>query len=240
MGGLIIRKNIRTLSTAELDNLVRAFAAIQKLPAEDPNSFFVIAGYHGEPFRGAGYANPAWWGGYCNHGNILFPTWHRAYLLRLEKALQSQVPGVALPYWDETEEATLTGWHPPRSSSRRTTSSPTGPPSRTRCSRTGSRPRSRTGSCTSRTPATPKPAGYETVRYPFSGLVGTPLDAEGSFVHNAALRERGEEATNQMLNDNIVTWLNYSCFCNSDGEAVPAGIKAKYEDCLDASNYTVY
>jgi hypothetical protein len=34
---------------------------------------------------------------------VLFPSWHRAYLYRLEKALQS-IPGCAdvmLPFWDE-------------------------------------------------------------------------------------------------------------------------------------------
>mmetsp|Transcript_1597 Transcript_1597/g.2275 ORF Transcript_1597/g.2275 Transcript_1597/m.2275 type:complete len:523 (+) Transcript_1597:76-1644(+) len=35
-------------------------------------------------------------------GNVLFPTWHRAFLLKLEEALQSVEPGVTLPYWDET------------------------------------------------------------------------------------------------------------------------------------------
>ncbi|KAF9368912.1 hypothetical protein CPC16_004939, partial [Podila verticillata] len=100
---VVTRKNIRNLTPEEMDNLVEAFSAIQGLHHDDPNSFFVIAGYHGQPFRGAGYANPSWWGGYCNHGNVLFPTWHRAYVRRLERALQSQVPGVAMPYWDETE-----------------------------------------------------------------------------------------------------------------------------------------
>lgn len=50
-----------------------------------------------------GETDSAWWGGYCNHGNVLFPTWHRAYILRFEDALRS-VPGceeVTLPFWDE-------------------------------------------------------------------------------------------------------------------------------------------
>ena len=66
----------------------------------------MIGGYHGEPFRGAGWGNASYWGGYCNHGNVLFPTWHRAYLLRLEDALRS-IPGcedVTLPFWDETSD----------------------------------------------------------------------------------------------------------------------------------------
>ncbi|GKT90672.1 LOW QUALITY PROTEIN: tyrosinase [Colletotrichum tofieldiae] len=239
MGGVITRKNIRNLSKTELDNLVRAFAAIQKLPAEDPNSFFVIAGYHGEPFRGAGYANPAWWGGYCNHGNILFPTWHRAYLLRLERALQSQVPGVALPYWDETEEATLKGGIPPVFLEKEYTfADKTSIPNPLFSYKFQAR-------ITDRLSPIPdanytKPVGYETVRYPFSGLVGTPLDAEGSFIHNEELRKQGEDVTNKMLNDNVVTWLNYSSFYNSDGTEVPAGIKDKYYDCLNAPNYTVF
>jgi len=70
-----------------LIDLIRAWKGIQDLSRRLPNhphSFFRIAGFHGSPFRGAGYANPEWWGGYCNHGNVLFPTWHRAYTYRLE------------------------------------------------------------------------------------------------------------------------------------------------------------
>ena len=36
----------------ELEQLILAFKGIQELPPTDPNSFFMIAGYHGEPFRG--------------------------------------------------------------------------------------------------------------------------------------------------------------------------------------------
>ena len=37
----------------ELETLVLAFSKIQDPNYEDFNSFFTIAGYHGEPFRGA-------------------------------------------------------------------------------------------------------------------------------------------------------------------------------------------
>lgn len=50
MAAIVTRKNIRTLSTTELDNLVKAFAAIQKLDPDEHDSFFNIAGLHGEPF----------------------------------------------------------------------------------------------------------------------------------------------------------------------------------------------
>ena len=69
-----------------LDALMTAWKGIQELEPDDPNSFFVIGGYHGEPFRGAGTTDgQTWWGGYCEHGTVLFPTWHLAYLHRLEK-----------------------------------------------------------------------------------------------------------------------------------------------------------
>ncbi|KAK1635346.1 hypothetical protein BDP81DRAFT_492099 [Colletotrichum phormii] len=43
-----------------------------------------------------------------------------------------------------------------------------------------------------------------------------------------------------MLNDNITTWLNKSSFRNSDGKKVHAGVKDKFDHCLDAPNYTVF
>ncbi|CAF3598182.1 unnamed protein product [Fusarium graminearum] len=68
-----------------------------ELPPDDNNSYFTIAGYHGLP-------EPQ----YCYHGVVLFPTWHRAYLCRLEDALRT-APGcedLALPYWDEASNET--------------------------------------------------------------------------------------------------------------------------------------
>ncbi|MGE8399209.1 MAG: tyrosinase family protein, partial [Burkholderiales bacterium] len=92
---------------AELENLIRAWKGIKDLPANDPNSFFTLGGLHGEPFRDKGKTDPNWWGGYCQHGTVLFPSWHRAYLWRLEEALRS-IPGckdVTLPFWDECSDA---------------------------------------------------------------------------------------------------------------------------------------
>ena len=85
---------------------MRAWKGIKELPPDDPNSFFMLGGFHGEPFRGPGAWANAWWGGYCQHGTVLFPTWHRAYLYKLENALRS-IPGcasVTLPFWDECSE----------------------------------------------------------------------------------------------------------------------------------------
>ena len=47
-------------------------------------------------------------GGYCFHGQILFSTWHRAYVNRLEDALRS-IPGcdaVTIQFLDCCDKAT--------------------------------------------------------------------------------------------------------------------------------------
>jgi tyrosinase len=97
-----------------------AGSMVYRLPADDPDSqhmalfrqamgnaeaiadnrgYNYIAGFHGAP------------GWYCWHHQIsrrtplqarLFLPWHRAYLWWLEQALQDQVEGVALPWWDWT------------------------------------------------------------------------------------------------------------------------------------------
>ena len=88
---------------SKLENLIRAFRGIQALPPDDPKSFFYLAGLHGLPFRGPGVTDPDWYGGYCWHSTVLFPTWHRIHLLEFENALRS-IPGcqdVTLPFWDE-------------------------------------------------------------------------------------------------------------------------------------------
>jgi tyrosinase len=237
---IITRKNIRTMPAEERDDLVRAFAGIQKLDPTDPNSFFMIAGYHGEPFRGAGWGNPQWWGGYCNHGNVLFPTWHRAYLHRLEKALQSIVPGVALAYWDETEEESLKLGIPEYFLS----------PTYVCQNREVIDPNplfsyTFQANITDRLSPIPdanysKAAGYQTVRYPFSGLVGTKKSRERTAVHNEELNKKGMDETNKMLNLNVVTWLNEVQFTNTRGKTIKANVRYKYGACLNAPNYTVF
>lgn len=240
MTKIVTRKNIRTMPAEERDDLVRAFAGIQKLEPTDPNSFFMIAGYHGEPFRGAGWGNPQWWGGYCNHGNVLFPTWHRAYLHRLERALQTIVPGVAMAYWDETEEWSLKNGIPeffltPTYTCKNGEVIDPNPL------------HSYTFQANITDHLSPLPdtnyskgVGYQTVRYPFSGLVGTPKLKKKSEAHNKQLTELGVDETNKMLNLNILTWLNQVDFQNNKGKTIKANVSYKYGACLNAPNYTVF
>lgn len=59
---------------------------------DNTQSFFSVGGIHGLPnipWDGA-TGNPPFnpdsnqWGGYCTHGSVLFPTWHRPYVMLYE------------------------------------------------------------------------------------------------------------------------------------------------------------
>lgn len=244
MPDIIVRKNVRDLTKKEQDDLIRAFVGVQSAKSTDEDSFFVIAGYHGEPFRGAGWGNPQWWGGYCNHGNVLFPTWHRAYLHRLEKALQKHVPGIAIPYWDETEQWTLENGMPEIFLEPKWTygdkvnglSEPIDNPLFSYEFR---------ASIHDNLSPIPdanysKPSGYKTVRYPYSGLVGTDKDKATSEAHNAELDAKGPVVTNGLLNANIKTWLNDPNYVVDGVPVHTAAVASKYAACLNAPNYTVF
>ncbi|EFY86006.1 hypothetical protein J3458_021199 [Metarhizium acridum] len=220
-----------------LEKLIKAWRGIQALPPYHPNSYFRIGGFHGEPFRGPGVSDTNWWGGYCNHGNVLFPTWHRAYLLRLEEALRS-IEGcedVTLPFWDETFDLD----HPIPDILTSPTFPLDGGPRNPLYSYTLQKTLYENVAGNRYT----KPEGYTTVRYPLSGLVGTPKEAEETKVHNAKYDD--PKARNKILNDNVSAWLKGTVKITHDG-----GEKTMYPDtysvaarlrlCLAAPNYTVF
>ncbi|KAI1822754.1 hypothetical protein F4861DRAFT_374615 [Xylaria intraflava] len=234
-----VRKNILNLTKDEKDTLIRAFKGIQTVPAgKDADVFFELAGLHGQPFRGPGYGNKTWWGGYCHHGNVLFPTWHRAYLLALEDALR-KIPGcenLALPYWDEmcgegkgdservipeiftNKTYVLDGKeiHNPLYSYKFAK----GFVDRL------SRPDVDYS----------KPKGYETVRFPYSGL-RSKKDGPRADLHNSTINNLSEAQVIELLNKNVRKYLNG--WTMDDGQYVP-GQRHKYVDTLDAPNYTVF
>ncbi|KAK6338457.1 hypothetical protein TWF730_002518 [Orbilia blumenaviensis] len=233
-----IRKNILDLTTEEKDKLITAWKGIQEKEADDENGFFALAGFHGQPFRGPGYGNASWWGGYCHHGNVLFPTWHRAYILRLEDALRT-IQGcedVTLPYWDEMKgehdgqkeriipkiftdrKYTLNGEeiNNPLYSYRLVQGF------KDRLSRPGV--------------DYGKPKGYETVRYPFSGLVGSN-DERKTNVHNQWMKRFTDEQTTGYLNENLRNWFEDR---DNGQNGIALGLRSKYRLSLAAPNYTVF
>jgi tyrosinase len=84
-----------------------------------------------------------------------------------------------------------------------------------------------------------KPEGYETVRYPYSGLVG-PEFKDKTIAHNNDVNENTPEQVTQILNENIRTWLTAETFKNHEGKDVLAGEADKFRDCLKADNYMVF
>jgi tyrosinase len=239
---LRVRRSIQALqddytsgNKQPLEDLMRAWKGIKALPPDDPSSFFVIGGYHGEPFRGAGWGTASYWGGYCNHGNVLFPTWHRVYVLRLEEALQS-IPGCAdvmQPFWDETSEDSVTSgipWALTRETFELDGEVIPNP------LRSFVLDRNIVDHIGGDNPSYSKPEGYETVRYPLSGLVGNAADLAKTKAHNAQFPSYDDNV--RLLNQNIVNWLGSHVVV--DGKVVPTNVKKKFEECLDAPSFTVF
>ncbi|KAG1751812.1 common central domain of tyrosinase-domain-containing protein [Suillus lakei] len=114
-GGIFDRLPIETLQKDhpyQFALFILAFSAIQQRPdapqvVEEPAATFMeIASIHGKPYiEWAGDRNkdisadysatdkkdtnpvPSRFGGYCNHGAVVFPTWHRPYVLLIEVLL---------------------------------------------------------------------------------------------------------------------------------------------------------
>ncbi|KAM7207522.1 Di-copper centre-containing protein [Naviculisporaceae sp. PSN 640] len=114
----------------EWDLYILALSAFQSVDENDDLSYFQIAGIHGRPFS-------AWNNvenvpgapdgeGYCPHGELLFPTWHRPYLALFEQVLVSHAVNISnqyhpddapaykkasqtlrLPFWDWAADPTI-------------------------------------------------------------------------------------------------------------------------------------
>jgi tyrosinase len=225
-----------------LEDLMRAWKGIKELPPESEHSFFRLGGYHGEPFqyRQAVDALPqediyAYWGGYCNHGNVLFPTWHRVYVLKVEEALQSIVPGVMMPYWDESDAHSLEGGIPSVLTQEKflldgaLIDNPL---------RSFVLPVALSDHLGSDERLYEKPAGYEVVRYPLSGLVGTEEARAATARHNAKFPNFADNVS--LLNDNVRAWLRGAKPTPEDPHPRRNGIYVKLQECLNAPNYTVF
>ncbi|KAI5467725.1 hypothetical protein BGZ63DRAFT_345976 [Mariannaea sp. PMI_226] len=99
-----LRKNINDLQTnggPEWDLYIRALLEFQKQDANDPLSYFQVAGIHGKPFiewDGSGGRRSDGWQGYCPHGERIFLTWHRPYVMLYEQLLVATAQRLARDY----------------------------------------------------------------------------------------------------------------------------------------------
>ena len=239
--GLRVRRSIADIQAdydaghkKELEDLIRAWKKIKELGPNEFQSFFMIGGFHGEPFRGPGAQTPSWWGGYCQHGTVLFPSWHRAYLYRLENALRS-IPGcesVTLPFWDETSDLSRQHGIP------RALTDETFPLDGSKIAnplRSFVLPATIVDAVSGDQNLYTKWQGYKTVRYPLAGLVGTPDERAATEAHNA--RFPTIDGQTALLNGNITNWLNTSF---TVGGRKVGLVHQKFVDCLNAPNYTLF
>ncbi|XP_057305526.1 uncharacterized protein LOC130642711 [Hydractinia symbiolongicarpus] len=250
-----MRMSLRELekphNAKNLNNFLKAWKLIKELPPDNPNSFWGLATYHGEPFKKRiapdikNYSfvnffeflfpsidkpphNRQKWGGYCQHANVLFPPWHRLYLLRVEQALQTVLPGedVALHYWDQTSEESLRHGLP--SILTRKTVMVDGK-EEVNPLLNFTLPKQIDADENS---LYKKPIHYTTVRYPFSGIRNPKTAAEAAEKHNERIFEL-DKSPDKLLNENIKYWLNH-------GYKSKNSVVSGYEDCLDETDYNKF
>ncbi|PHH65690.1 hypothetical protein CDD81_1776 [Ophiocordyceps australis] len=133
-GTIPLRRNINDLQREggpHWDLFIQASAIMRDASPDDPLSFFQVAGIHGLPHvewnnTGARAQNTDRWAGYCPHGEPLFLTWHRIYVLLNEQILVDHAREIAgkypesnrnqylqaaetlrYPYWDWADNSDL-------------------------------------------------------------------------------------------------------------------------------------
>ncbi|EIM81353.1 Di-copper centre-containing protein [Stereum hirsutum FP-91666 SS1] len=135
-GGVANRVNVHDFvkNQWQFSLYIQALARMAVMNQDDSVSFFQIGGIHGQPYirwsgegKGVGVgkdvADDGGFKGYCTHGSVLFPTWHRPYVSLFEQELQSHALEIAklytvdkdrwiaeatqfrVPYWDWASQA---------------------------------------------------------------------------------------------------------------------------------------
>ncbi|KAF7375353.1 Photo-regulated tyrosinase [Mycena sanguinolenta] len=90
--------------------------ALDEIYQEDQGtlkSYFQLAAIHGLPFRswnnsGTTQDGNSAFGGYCTHGTVLFPTWHRPYVALFEQIIQEKAIVIARNYTGDAAVTFLT------------------------------------------------------------------------------------------------------------------------------------
>ena len=105
-----VRKNFKTLTTDPDGERQRFFKALASLQENQAEKYLKILAIHNWAARGKSsnfsgdyptYPTPPGKYPYEDqaHEGPAFLTWHRAYLLQVERELQASFPDIALPYW---------------------------------------------------------------------------------------------------------------------------------------------
>ncbi|PGH12901.1 hypothetical protein AJ79_04001 [Helicocarpus griseus UAMH5409] len=95
----------------QVDLFVMAWRNLMNTSPRERGSFFQVAGIHGQPY--IPWDEPELKGedaqgkGYCTHNNVLFPIWHRPYLVLLEQLLYESMINDIIPKFPKEKQATL-------------------------------------------------------------------------------------------------------------------------------------
>ncbi|ATY59787.1 tyrosinase precursor [Cordyceps militaris] len=103
--GVPLRLNVNDLQAAagpQWDLYIQAIRAMQDMKIEDKLSYFQTAGIHGKPFiqwdAPANRRRSNEWLGYCPHGEPIFLSWHRPYVMLFEEQLVRHATAIAQRY----------------------------------------------------------------------------------------------------------------------------------------------
>ncbi|KAH9950601.1 tyrosinase [Amylocystis lapponica] len=100
---LDIRDLVKNENVKQFSLYIQAIEIMFCTEQENLISWFQIGGIHGLPHvqwnaSGTDKSVSEAWGGYCTHGSVLFPTWHRPYTALFEQVLQQHAIGIAEQY----------------------------------------------------------------------------------------------------------------------------------------------
>ncbi|OXV11945.1 hypothetical protein Egran_00294, partial [Elaphomyces granulatus] len=122
------RRNLQNFqsSGAAFDLYIQALQKFQSDDQGDMFSYYQISGIHGLPYKAWDGVTGSQQNGYCEHGSIIFPPWHRPYLALFEqrlceyaeniadtyppnsrRAYQDAADSLRIPYWDWASNASL-------------------------------------------------------------------------------------------------------------------------------------
>ncbi|KAJ5253116.1 hypothetical protein N7489_003526 [Penicillium chrysogenum] len=90
----------------QVDLFILALDNFQKLDPKERLSYFQVAGIHGQPFVRWDDPSPEpMKNGYCFHSHVIFPIWHRPYVLLFEQVLYDIMVKEVIPQFPEAHQA---------------------------------------------------------------------------------------------------------------------------------------
>lgn len=105
-GPVLVRKDIYTLTPAEINSIKVGIAVMKSLPYSDPTSWIYQASIHGTTRT---ENLPSWNTCHKAGDEFFFLAWHRMYVYYFERILRAKSgdPNLTLPYWNYQSNAAI-------------------------------------------------------------------------------------------------------------------------------------